>query len=305
MRSRQRPKARKSNSPRTRNSRRDVRPSLGQAIQEANSRAKHRANRRTGRRRGLTSKHAAIAGSIDSGDHLNLSQRLLRWLMATALLPFCIITSMALFNVSDGESGTTQTFWSDLIRTPQFLYFSVGMFLMAGWFFTSLLERFFLYFYVLGHELTHVIFVYLCGGSVSGMHVTADGGYIMTNKSNAIIALSPYFVPFWSVIVLLGFTAFSFFIQIPYHSEILYGLIGATWAFHLLWTFWMIQRDQPDLQENGFYFSIVVIYLANIIVLSVLLCLAPGNLTWHHWVNQFLDSGILLKTLVLQWISTV
>ena len=304
MRSRQRPGTRRSSRTRARNSRRQGRPTLRQAFHDANSRAKQRANRRMGRRLGLTSVQAAIADTMDDGViHLNMPQRLLRWLVALGLLPFCAVTTMALFNVTDAEAGITQTFWKDLIRTPHFLYFSVGIFLMIGWFFSGLLERLFLYFYVLGHELTHAIFVYLCGGKVSSMHITADGGYIMTNKSNVLIALSPYFIPFWSVVILLVSTVLEVFFKIPYHSETLYFLIGSSWTFHLLWTLWMIPRDQPDLEENGIFFSLVVIYLANVIVLSVLLCLAPGNLTWHHWVNQFLDAGIYLKDLILQRIN--
>ena len=167
---------------------------------------------------------------------------------------------------------------------------------MAGWFFTRLLQRMFLYFYVLGHELTHAIFVYICGGKVGGMHVTADGGYIMTNKSNILIALSPYFVPFWSMIILAVSSLLELFTDIPYHSEALYMLIGASWVFHLLWTLWMIPRDQPDLQENGVFFSLIVVSLANVVIISVMLCIAPGNLTWHHWMNELMDSWVLMKS---------
>lgn len=266
------------------------RPSLRETFHSANQRAKQRANRRLGKREGLTSVRAAIAETGHDGiPALSMPQRMWRWLLAIALLPLCAITTIALFNVNEAGSGT-QTFWMDLLRTRHFLFFGVGMFLMAGWFFTGLLERLFLYFYVLGHELTHAIFVYACGGRVAGISISADGGYIMTNKSNVLIALSPYFIPFWSVVVLAVSSLLGLFTNIPYHSEALYLLIGGSWAFHLLWTLWMIPRDQPDLKENGVFFSLVVIYLANIIVLSVLLCLAPGNLTWHHWANQFLDT---------------
>ncbi|NWK56686.1 hypothetical protein HW115_13770 [Verrucomicrobiaceae bacterium N1E253] len=301
MRSRKSSIPRRPSRTRARNSRRQGRPSLREAIHDANHRAKQRANRRMGRRLGLTSVQAAIADTMDDGiAHLGFPQRLLRWCIALALLPVCAITTMALFNVTDSYAGQTQSFWMDLIRTRHFLYFSIGMFLMSGWFFTGLIERFFLYLYVLGHELTHAIFVYLCGGKVSSMHITADGGYIMTNKSNVIIALSPYFIPFWSVVVLLVSTLLGSFYRIPYHEEALFCLIGATWAFHLLWTIWMIPRDQPDLEENGTFFSIVIIYLANVIVLSVLLCLAPGNLTWHHWANQFMDAAMVFKQFTIQ-----
>ena len=281
----------------TRNSRRMDRPTLREAFASANSRARQRANRRLGRRQGLTSVQAAIANSrADDIIHLNITQRLLRWLLALILLPFCVIATKALFNVSNNEA----TFWQNLLATRQFLFFSIGLFLMAGWFFTQVFHRFFLYFYVLGHELTHAIFVYICGGKVAGMRVTADGGYIMTNKSNVLIALSPYFVPFWSVVILSISTLLRFFFDSPYHTEALYALIGASWAFHLLWTLWMIPRDQPDLQENGVVFSLTVIYLANVIVLSAMLCIAPGNLTWDHWAVELYNSWSSLKGLIRQ-----
>ncbi|MFK7910529.1 MAG: hypothetical protein AB8F34_07990 [Akkermansiaceae bacterium] len=292
MRSGKRTNLRRRGRTRTRNSRRAGRPTLREAFHNANVRAKQRANRRMGKRRGLTSVRAAIEGTVsDDVIHLGIFQRMARWLIALALLPLCIVTTRALFLV-DADGGT---FWMDLLRTQQFIYFAVGMFWMAGWFFTGIGERFFLYLYVLGHELTHAIFVYACLGKVGGIHVTADGGYVMTSKTNMLIALSPYFVPFWSVVVLLVSTLLEMTTNIPHHNKALYFLIGATWAFHLQWTLWMIPRDQPDLKENGVFFSLVVIYLANVLVLSVILCLAPGNLTWHHWINEFMDSWVYLK----------
>ena len=232
---------------------------------------------------------AAIAGTADDGIiHLNIGQRMLRWLTALLLLPFCAITTRALLNV--GATQEQGTFWRDLVTSEHFLYFGIGCVLMMGWFFTGLLERLFLYFYVLGHELTHALFVYACGGKVGGIHVTADGGYVMTNKSNALIALSPYFVPFWSVVILGISTVIGLFYQIPHHDHALYFLVGFSWSFHLLWTLWMIPRDQPDLKENGVFFSLVVIYLANVVVISILLCLALEGLSWDHWSNEFYDS---------------
>ena len=120
MRSRQRP--RRTSRTRARNSRRVERPTLRQAFHDANRRAKQRSNRRMGRRLGLTSVQAAIAETMDDGIlYLNFPQRLWRWVLALALLPLCIITTMALFNVTDSVAGVSQTYWSDLIRTPHFL----------------------------------------------------------------------------------------------------------------------------------------------------------------------------------------
>ena len=58
----------------------------------------------------------------------------------------------------------------------------------------------------------------------------------------------------------------------------------------------MIPRDQPDLKENGVFFSLVVIYLANVIVISVLLCLALEDLSWDHWANELVNSWEYLKS---------
>ena len=253
------------------------RPTLREALIGANARAHARANRRAGKRRGLTSVQAAIDGIpiSDVGD-FGWSKRLSRWLLALLMLPFCIITTRAMF-LSDAD-GILR--WIDLLRSQEFIYFAVGMFWMAGWFFTGIGERFFLYLYVLGHEVTHAIFIHLCFGKVGRIHVTADGGYVMTNKTNALIALSPYFIPLWSVVVLLVSTLVSLLIEVPYHDQALYFLLGVTWAFHLLWTVWMIPRDQPDLKENGIFFSLVLIYLVNAALFYIILCSAPVY-TWR------------------------
>lgn len=283
-----------------RNRRRAGRPSLRQAFHDANMRAQQRANRRLGKRRGLTSVRAAIDSAAQNHlIHLGIGTRMIRWLIAIALLPICIVTTRALF-VVDPEG----TFWMDLLRTQQFIYFAVGMFWMAGWFITGVGERFFLYLYVLGHELTHAITVYACGGKVGGIHVTADGGYVMTSKTNFLIGLSPYFIPFWSVAVMLVFTLLEMTTQIPHLHKALYFLIGASWAFHLLWTVWMMFRDQPDLRENGVFFSFVLIYLANVILLSVILCLAPGSLTWHHWYNEFMNTWGQWTNFIVKFVSS-
>ena len=182
---------------RTGENRRVRRPTLREALREADRRARQRANQRSWRRRGLTAKQSAIAGTHYSHEELGWFARTLRILAGIALLPLCAIATVTLFDpqLHTGETtGNGLTFWQQFWRTNAFLYFTVGFFLNAGWFLTKLLQPGFLYLYVLGHELTHVIFVYLCLGRVSGFRVGLDGGHIVTNKSNILIALSPYFV---------------------------------------------------------------------------------------------------------------
>jgi hypothetical protein len=279
--------------------RRAERPNLWQSIQGANKRAQQRANQRTWRRKGLTSVRAAIADTYEDDYSLPTGQLILRSLLAFLLLVPSAISTLALFTITE-HTGDSH-FWPNIAQSRPFLFFAVGCFLMIGWFYSRLLSSFFLYLYVLGHELTHVIFIYICGGKVSGFNVTLDGGYVMTNKSNVLIALSPYFVPFWSFIVLAISGILKLFWEIPYHDYALYLAIGATWTFHLAYTMWMIPRDQPDLKENGTFFSLVIIYLANVLLLATMLCLVPGGLNFKsyavHWVSlfsQFVDFAEVL-----------
>ena len=76
----------------------------------------------------------------------------------------------------------------------------------------------------------------------------------MTNKSNILIALSPYFIPFWSAVLISLHSFVSLWWDIPAGGLILTGLLGFTWTFHIIWTVWMIPKDQPDLKENGTFF---------------------------------------------------
>jgi len=270
-------------------------PSVWQAIRGANERAKSRVNKRVMRRNGQRSIKAAIADVQEDVIELSIPKRMWRWMLAMGLIPLCIITTLALLTVG-GSQTSAQQYWYELLKTKEFLYFGLGMVLTAGWFYTRLLEDVFLYMYVLGHELTHAVFVVGCFGKVSGIQVRKEGGYVITNKTNILIALSPYFVPFWSVVFFAICALIGLFWEIPYREEVMYFLLGGGWIFHLLWTVWMIPQDQPDLQENGTFFSLMFILLANILVLACLFCLTMGDgafksfgLQWWYLFQQMIE----------------
>lgn len=270
------------------------RVSFAQVLSLANRRAHEQANRRGGNRGKKTVWAATAANESDENDDTaEWSKRLLRWSLASLLLPLCWVT-MWTFLSRFSQATVDPASW----RTPEFWYFATGALLMIGWFWSGLFQSFFLYLYVLGHELTHAIFVWLHRGKVTEFHVSADGGYITTNKTNLIIALSPYFVPFWAVVAATCYGSLRHFAGLSQEwDRVLYGLLGITWTFHMVWTLWMIPRDQPDLKENGTYLSLVVIYLANLLVLAGLLCLARGS-PWENtrdfaleWIRHAATAG--------------
>lgn len=279
------------------------RPSLREALRTADQVARTRANRRTGK--GLRTIRASLdiplpeIGSIDFDEPeehvLSLPNRIFRFLLGLLLFIPCAVTTITLFQrVSQTELQSEKSFISEFWYTSEFFYFAIGTGICATWLLSGIARQIWLYLYVLGHELTHVLFIYLSFGKVSGFSVGLDGGYVVTNKSNILIALSPYFVPFWSLVSLLILAPLNYFVpDLPFYREALFAVIGATWTFHLLFTCWMIPRDQPDLKENETFFSLMLILLANIVLLSALLCFASADLGWrdfvYNWYNNFLD----------------
>jgi hypothetical protein len=144
--------------------------------------------------------------------------------------------------------------------------------------------------YVFGHELTHALWVWCMGGRVSDFHVSKDGGHIISDKHNFWIALTPYFFPLYSILVIAAWWGATFFTNMePYHRW-LYALIGITWAFHVSFTLWMIPKGQTDLSHYGTFFSLVVIYIMNLAILTLLLIIASPHVSWRafgiEWVRN-------------------
>jgi hypothetical protein len=75
----------------------------------------------------------------------------------------------------------------------------------------------------------------------------------------------------------------------PY-GRLLYAAIGITWAFHFTFTVSMIGKNQSDLSDHGTFFSLVVIYLMNLLLLSVMLVLASRQITFAEFGSDLLTN---------------
>lgn len=262
---------------------RSNRQPLGTLLQQAHENSLRRSHRpRTGR----LNRFAAGSATADELEALPGGARVIRWFIAALLLPICFVTSLTLF-----QTVADPSFFGPFWRSAQFWYFSLGVVVVSGWFFTGVCREALLYLYVLGHELTHALFVWASFGKVAEINVTREGGYIITNKSNVLIALSPYFVPFWTVVLFGLVGLLGKLTDIEVVGRGLFFAVGLTWGFHLLWTLWMIPRDQPDLKENDTLFSLVVIYLANICLLAGLVCVASDRVTWSQFGSTWIENG--------------
>ena len=232
----------------------------------------NRAKRKPDRGRKIVRNVARAARFVPASDPLVVPTRWVKFVFAIFLLPACAILSQTFFTVF-ARATVTQRLWAG----EEFWFFSLGavLWLIA---FVGLPRP--IVIYVFGHELTHALWVLLLGGRVSRFRVGRDGGHVVTDRNNFWIALAPYFFPLYSILAIATYGVLSLFLDTQPYGRLLYAVIGATWAFHFTFTCWMIPKNQTDLSDQGTFFSLVVIYLMNLILLSVMLVLASPQITF-------------------------
>lgn len=224
-----------------------------------------------------------------TGDGRTVPVRYVKFVVGLFLLPVCYVLTAAFFNVLI-DAFTTQVaghpyFW----MTVQFLSFAVGV---AAWLAIYFSMPKWLSIYVFGHELTHAITVKLMGGRISAFSVGPDGGHVISSKINTWIALAPYFVPIYSVFAITIYGLASLFVDLTPHRDLAAGLLafslGLTWCFHACFTLSMIPKGQSDLHYGGTFFSLTVIYLMNLLVLTVLLIIATPYVSFASFGRELL-----------------
>jgi hypothetical protein len=211
---------------------------------------------------------------------LTVPTRWLKNIIAFFLLPWCTILTQTFFT-----AFTRATIHQQLWAGAEFWFFSLGAVLWLIAFFG--LPRPVI-IYVFGHELTHVLWVWLMGGRVSKFRVSGEGGHIVTNRTNFLIALAPYFFPLYSVLAIGVYGIASLFFNVAPYGQLLYATLGVTWAFHLSFTCWMIPQNQTDLSDHGTFFSLVFIYVMNLLLLSALLVIASPQITFASFAADLL-----------------
>lgn len=131
--------------------------------------------------------------------------------------------------------------------------------------------------YVLGHELTHALWALMMGARVSGLRVSKSGGQVRTSKTNWVITLAPYFFPFYAMLFIVGFFIGHQLWGFERQMWLLFFLVGVGWSFHVTFTlFTLFTTNQPDVQSQGWLFSMVVIFCMNLLtILLTITLLSP------------------------------
>ena len=143
--------------------------------------------------------------------------------------------------------------------------------------------------YVFMHEMTHAVAAILCGVRIKDVRVGQASGYVKMSRTNTFIALAPYFVPGYVVLLAMLYLLLSFFMDLTPYRHVMLFLVGFFMTFHFIQTFHTLwEADQPDLQlAGGKFFSCVSIVLANMLVLAgVLKILFPQDVLLGEAVQE-------------------
>lgn len=236
------------------------------------------------RRRSKTKINAALAGPVPA----HVPTRWVKFVVGIFLLPPTWVLTQTFFTAF-ARTTVHDAFWA----TEEFWFFSLGAVMWLVIFFG--LPKF-IWVYVFGHELTHAFWVLMMGGRVHRFEVTSSGGHVLADKTNTWIALAPYFFPIYSVLAIWLYGILAIFFDMTPYRQLLYAVVGATWAFHLSFTCWMIPKGQPDLSYGGTFFSLVVIYLLNLALLAVLVILASPSVSFSGFAGDLIGNAATLSS---------
>jgi hypothetical protein len=202
-----------------------------------------------------------------------------------------------------------QTFTSSLkqglLATQSFGCFAAGM-IVFGILYLLIPQKALMIPYVLGHEITHAIWVWIFGGKVSDQfHVSHEGGHVMTDRVNTWIILAPYFFPIYSLLVVTIYGAASLAADLSPYRWTLFFFLGMTLAFHLVFTCLLIMKGQPDLHYGGTFFSLSIIYLINLLLITGLLLMTGKHVSFVAFGRLFLENTadfIALCRALIEWL---
>ena len=197
-------------------------------------------------------------------------KKLLKLLIGLLLIPMCWSMSRTIYLFLTADSLGPMAPWA----LPTGCAISVISFILLPPAFRT---------YVLGHEATHAIAGLLMGAKVGKMKVGPRGGHVELSKTNSLIALAPYVIPFYTALAVLTWVAAGWFWEISRFQTAWLMIVGLTWGFHILFTVYMLTQRQPDVQEHGRVFSYVVIYLANLLCIAAWLGLIGSPTLSGMW----------------------
>lgn len=211
--------------------------------------------------------------------------RTIKFIVGILIIPIAVAISIVFFK----QLGFVRT-----LSYPSSQFFLWGVVAYTGMHLFLFKPR---YLYTLGHEATHALATWFCGGKVTGFNVSKKGGAVSTTKNNFFISLSPYFFPFYTLVISLVYFLGSLFYNLSYFSGYFIFLVGLTLSMHIISTVEVMRMEQPDILRTGYIFSVVLIYIINIALIALIVSLLFRELsfTWFLSNSYSTSKAIYIK----------
>lgn len=213
-----------------------------------------------------------------------------KFLIGCSLLPVAFATSIVLY----GQLGSIQ----NLSKNQFYFLLGIGTYLIVHLLFYQPFS-----IYIFGHELTHVLCTWICGGKVKSFRASSRGGRVTTTKSNFFINLAPYFFPIYTVILAFLYGGMSLFFDVSKYILQFIFLIAFSWTFHIVLTIHFIRMRQPDILKTGTLFSVVSIYIVNIAILAFILGLLFPEATFGDFLKSSYQQTAKIYTSIFARLS--
>ncbi len=158
--------------------------------------------------------------------------------------------------------------------------------------------------YVYGHELVHALSAFLFGGKVKNMDIRKSSGSVTVSKINSFVILSPYFVPIYSLILIILWNILTYIFKLQVKQEIFIFLLGFTLMFHVMLTLYAVYVGQKDFEISGWLFSLVIVFIMNILVLIVLfLTFLPHDTNFKRTFYYFCNQTVNVYKIILTFLA--
>ena len=223
------------------------------------------------------------------------SMNLLRCLFALALWPGITATILAYAKILQGA-----------ISLPSFPWIGWGVF--GGGFGVALGAYFFLPrphgVYVLGHELTHAMAVWMSGGKIHSLQVADKGGKVVADRVSPWISLAPYILPFYPFLVaILWLAGGQIWPELARYTLPALGIWGAVWGYHYAFTLALVPTRQPDFLVYGRIFSVTLILLGNLLLIGVLVWAALRPMHASQALLNLGSEWLRIYTELVHWLT--
>ncbi|MFN3966951.1 MAG: hypothetical protein ACK4JE_04575, partial [Endomicrobiia bacterium] len=151
---------------------------------------------------------------------MNLKRTISSFIFSLLLLPVCYGVGKSFINLilMINVFSSTKQLW---------IFFILGLifYTVIHFIFSKPLKL-----YIFGHELTHALSGIISGSSVKSFKLKKDSGSVTLSKVNLFITLSPYFVPIYTIFLIL----LNMILKIP--KTFFLFLLGVSIAFHIALT---------------------------------------------------------------------